>query len=212
MALAEGKRGIFPLAKGSQNFLSLGDYGEGYVTELLPRYYAASYNGLMFHFSSASITAGSTTNTLLAAATAAPPIALWNPVGSGKNLVVAKVAAVNISGTPAGPLVWNTATWVTPTTAAASTVVSALTAGGSASVAKVYSGVVTTGSLVGIFYKHAAGFTTVTALGSGSGTPFYEDTGGDVVIAPGTWGALATFGTGTSHVFQASLSWLELPI
>jgi hypothetical protein len=166
----------------------------------------------MFHFSSAQVTAGSTNLSPLPAGTAAPAIALLNPISSGKNLVVAKVAAGTVSGTPGGPLSWNYATWTTPTTATLATPVSGIMNGTAASVAKVYSGQVTTGSLIGIFYKHAAWFSAVTALGSGAGTPFYDDAGGDVIIPPGTWGALASYSAGTSHVFQCSVSWLELPI
>jgi hypothetical protein len=212
MALAEGKRGLFSLGKGAQNYVALGDYSEAYVTEALPRYYAANYNGLLFHFSSGQVTAGSTNLSPLPAGTAAPAIALWNPTGSGKNIVVAKVAGGTVSGTPGGPLSWNYATWTTPTTAALSTPVSGIMNGTAASIAKVYSGAVTTGSLIGIFYKHAAWFSAVTALGSASGTPFFEDVGGDVIIPPGTWGALASYSAGTTHVFQCSVTWLELPI
>jgi hypothetical protein len=210
--LAEGKRLFAPISSGTQNGVALDQYSAMAVSENLPRYMLQTYNGNMFHFLSASITAGATTNTPLTAGTAAPPIALWNPVGSGKNVVIAKVGAINISGQPAGPLVWNYANFTTLTTATASTPVSGIMGQSAAAVAKVYSGQVTTGSLVGIFYKMAAGFTAVTALGSGGGTPIYEDVGGDIIIPPGTWGGIASFGTGSSHIFQVALSWIETPI
>lgn len=213
MALAEGKRQFSPLGKGGQNYVALGDYSEAYVTEALPRYYAANYNGLLFHFSSASITIAATHVSPLGAGTATPVIALWNPASSGKNLVVVKTGASTVSGTPGGPLLWNYASWTTPTTAAASTPVSGIMNGTAASVAKVYSNAVTTSSLVGIFYKHAAAIAAVAATGNnGIANPMYDESAGDIIIPPGTWGALAAFAAGTSHVVQASLSWLELPI
>ncbi len=211
MTIAEGKRVVQPLGKTAQSIFASGDFGELLVTKLLPQNYGAAYNGLQFSFSTASITAGTTTNSLLPATTAAPPIALYNPPGSGKNIVVTKIGAVNISGTPAGPLVWNYGQYVS-TTATTSTIVSGIVGASPSTRTLVYSGQVTTGSVAGVFYKIACGFSAVTALGSNMGTPLYEDIGGDVVCPPGQFIALATFGTGTTHIFQAGLSWIELPI
>lgn len=215
MALAEGKRGLFPLSRGAQNFLSLGDFGEGYVTELLPRYYAANYNGLLFHFSTGSVTIASTHVSPLAAGTATPIIAIWNPASSGKNAVITKVGAAAYSGTlGAGGLVWNYASWTTPTTAALSTPVSGIMNGSAPSAMKVYSNAVTTSSLVGIFYKNACNLGTTGALAANGieASPVEEDIGGDIIIPPGTWGALAAFAAGTSPILTATVSWLELPV
>lgn len=215
MALAEGKRGFFPLGKTAQNFISLGDYGEAYITQALPPYYAANYNGLLFHFTTAAVTVASTHVTPLAAGTATPIVALWNPVGSGKNLVVTKMGGAAYSGTlGAGGLVWNYASWTTPTTAAASTPVSGIMNGTAASVAKVYSNVVTTGSLVGIFYKQACNLGTTGALAANGQQEgrFSEPEDGQIIIPPGTWGAIAAAAAGTSPIVTATLSWLELPI
>jgi hypothetical protein len=215
--LAEGKRGPIPIGLNSQSGIALDQYAGALVSENLPRYMQQTYSGNMYHFSSGSITAGTTTNSPLAAGTAAPPIALWNPPGSGKNLIIAKVGAMQISGTPAGPLVWNYGNFTTLTTATQGTPVSGIMGQAAAAVAKVFSGQVTTGSVVGIFYKHAAAasatlITTTTSSQSGVMLPMYEDVGGDIVIPPGVWGAIASFGTGTSHVFQVGLSWIEAPI
>ena len=211
MTIAEGKRAIQSLAKSAQSIFACGDYGEMLITKLLPQNYLAAYSGMQLSFSTGSITAGTTTNSLLPATTAAPPLALYNPPGSGKNLVVTKIGAINISGTPAGPLVWNYGPYAT-TTAAVATAVSGLIGTSPATRTQVYSGVVTTGSAVGVFYKIACGFSAVASLGSNLGTPLYEDIGGDVICPPGQYIALATFGTGTTHVFQAGLSWIELPV
>ena len=220
MTVLEGRRIIAPVGKTVQNVFPLGDYSEAIATELLPRNYGAVYQGWEFSFSSASITAsgaaggdGNTTAvpaTLLVSAT--PSFALWNPSGSGKNAVIKKVGALNISGTPNGPLYWNYGAVVTGITATPSTVVSGLIGGSAASVMKVYSGVATTGSPAGIAYKLACGFVKVASIADNMGTPFYEETGGDIIVPPGEWLALCSSGTGTSHVYQVSVSWLELPI
>ena len=99
-----------------------------------------------------------------------------------------------------------------PVTSTPSTVVPGLIAGGNSSAMKIYSGVVTTGSAAGVAYKLACGFSKVTAVGSADGTPIYEETGGDIIVQPGQWLALCSQGTGTSHVYQVSVSWLELPV
>lgn len=211
MTIAEGKRVVQPLSKTAQSIFACGDFGELLVTKLLPQNYGAAYNGLQFSFSTGSITAGTTNISPIPANTGAPALALANPPGSGKNIVVTKVAAVNISGTPGGPLVWNYGPYVT-TTATVSTPVSGLVGSTPGTRTQVYSGQVTTGSAVGVFYKIACGFSAVAALGTNMGTPLYEDIGGDVICPPGQWIALASFAAGTSHVFQAALSWIELPI
>jgi hypothetical protein len=218
MTIAEGKRTVQPLGKSAQSIFAAGDYGEILLTELLPRNYGAAYNGIQFSLSmNAPVTASSTTNTALAAGTATPPLALWNPPGSGKNIVITKVGAINISGTPAGPLVWNYGAYSAGTTATATTPVTGLLGGSPGTQTKAYmtttaSTATTTGSVAGTFYKIACGFSAVAALGSAVGTPFYEETGGDIICPPGQWIALATFGTGTTHLFMAGLSWIEVPV
>jgi hypothetical protein len=210
MALSEGKRNFSYLSKGAGREYQQGDYGELVATELLPRYYNIAYQGLSFHFSTASVTAAAANlSPLLAAGT--PAFALWNPVASGKNAVITKVSATNITGTSAGPLVWNYGDTTVPTTATASTVVNGLVGGGSTSAMKIYSSVATTGSLTGVFYKIACNFSGVATTGGNSSMPA-EDVGGDLIVPPGKWVALCSFATGTTHVFQASVSWLELPI
>jgi hypothetical protein len=210
MALSEGKRGFTHRYDGVQSELNQGEYGELLTTGLLPRYYNAAYRGVAFHFSTASVTAAAANlSPLLAAGT--PAFALWNPVASGKNAIITKVSATNITGTAAGPLVWNTGDTAVPTTAAASTVVNGLLGGGNVSAMKVYSGVATTASLTGVFYRIACNLSGVATTGGNSSMPM-EDVGGDIIVPPGKWLALCSFATGTTHVFQATVSWLELPV
>lgn len=215
MALAEGKRGLPITGKGQQSPISLDDFGGALVSQNLPRYYTQAYNGNLFHFTSAAVTIASTHATPLPAGTGTPIVALWNPAGSGKNVIPIKVGAGCWSGTlAAGGLVWNYAAFTTLTTAAASTPTSGLVGSASPAVAKVFSNVATTGSLVGIFYKQAVNLATTGALAASSieGEPAYEDIGGDIICPPGQWVALAAGGAGTSPIVTASISWIELPI
>ena len=220
MTTLEGKRIVNPVSKTTQAVFPAGDYAELLATEFLPRNYNAVYQGWQFSFSSGSITAsgaaGGNGNTTATPATllvsASPAFAIWNPPGSGKNAVITKVGALNISGFPNGPLYWNYGAYGVGTTATVSTVVPGIAGGSAATAMKVYSGVATTGSAAGLAYKLACGFSQVTSVGSNDGTPFYEDTGGDIIVQPNTWLAICSAGTGTSHVFQVSVSWIEVPV
>jgi hypothetical protein len=214
MTTLEGKRVIAPVAKSTQASFPAGDYAEIVGTQLLPRNYNTAYMGVAFTFSSSSITeAAATVSPLIGGATtASPALSIWNPPGSGKNIVITKVAAFLISGTPSGPLVWNYGAYSSGTTATTSTVVSNIVGATPQTVAKVYSGVATTGAVTGTFYKIAAGFSAITALGTAEGNPLYEDTGGDIICPPGQWIALAGYAATTAHVYQCSVSWIEIPV
>jgi hypothetical protein len=211
--LIQGQVGLQALQDGSQVNLSIGRQGEALVSELHGRYYQLAKRGLLFGFSTAAVTIAATHNSPLAANTGTPILALWNPIASGKDLVVLKHSIASVSGTPGGPMVWNWGT-VTATAAALSTVVSARMGQSPAgSIANVYSNVVTTSSLAGALHFHAAGISAVAATGQGgANAPVYEDRGGDIIIPPGSWGALCSTATGTSHVVQASVIWAELVI
>jgi hypothetical protein len=211
--LIQGQVGLQALQDGSQVNLSIGRQGEALVSELHGRYYQLAKRGLLFGFSTAAVTIAATHNSPLPANTGTPILALWNPVASGKDLVVLKHSIASVSGTPGGPMVWNWGT-VTATAAALSTVVSGRMGQSPAgSIANVYSNVVTTSSLAGALHFHAAGISAVAATGQGgANAPAYEDRGGDIIIPPGSWGALCSTATGTSHVVQASVIWAELVI
>lgn len=210
--LIQGQVGLQTVTDGAQVNTALGRHGEQYVSELHGRYYTLAKRGLLFGFSSAAITVAATHVSPLAANTATPIIGLWNPTNSGKDIVVLKQGVSTVSGQPGGPFVWNYGT-VTTTAAALSTAVSGRFGQAPAgSIALVYSNVVTTSSLAGVLAFHAAAITNITGAGNGGPSAFYEDRGGDIVIPPGSWGAIAATVTGTSHVCQASVIWAELPV
>jgi len=210
--LIQGQVGLQTAQDGAQINMALGRSGEQLVSELHGRYYNLAKRGLLFGFSSASITVAATHNSPLAANTGTPIIALWNPANSGKDIVVLKHGVCTVSGQPGGPFVWNYGV-VTATAAALSTPVSARFGQSPAgSIAQVYSNVVTTSSLAGTLAFHAAAITNITGAGNNGPSAFYEDRGGDIIIPPGAWGAICSTVTGTSHVVQASVIWAEATI
>jgi hypothetical protein len=210
--LIQGQVGVQALTNGAQSNMTLGRAGEQLVSEWNGRYYSLNKQGVLFSFSSAAITVAATHNSPLSANTGTPVIALWNPVNSGKDIVVLKSGVCTVSGQPGGPFVWNYGT-VTTTAAALSTAVSGRFGQSPAgSIAQIYSNVVTTSSLAGTLACHAAAITNITGAGNNGPSAFYEDRGGDIIIPPGAWGAIASTVTGTSHVIQASVIWAELTV
>ena len=210
--LIQGQVGVQALSNGSQSNMTLGRSGEQLVSEWQPRYYSLVKQGLVYGFSSAAITVAATHVSRLSANTGTPVIGIWNPANSGKDIVILKHGISTVSGQPGGPFVWNYGL-VTTTAAALSTVVNAkFGQSPSGSIAAVYSNVVTTSSLAGVLAFHAAAITNITGAGNGGPSTFYDDRGGDILIPPGAWGALAATVTGTSHVIQASVIWAEIAV
>src|SRR6266566_7865569 len=92
---AEGVVGPQVLTDGSKNDIRLGRLGELIVTELHGKYYEQAFRGNVFANAAASATF------LAATGTAITPCSLFNPVGSGKNLVLIRtvLAITTLSGT-----------------------------------------------------------------------------------------------------------------
>ena len=91
----EGRVGVSRYADNQVGPPRLGNAGEMVVSPLNPKYYEHTVRGNMFSYTTAL--AG---NALVAATTTNAP-AIWNPAGSGKNLVIVQVrAARTAKGTP----------------------------------------------------------------------------------------------------------------
>jgi len=119
------------------------------VQELHGRYYEATYRGAIFTCSTAAagITLAATSLSPLAAGTGTPIVGLYNPQGSGKNLIINKVnVGVITSSASTGNIVWNYAVNQTITAAANGTINSNFIGGAAASVVKAYVNTATTGS------------------------------------------------------------------
>src|SRR5919198_6471710 len=89
----QGSVGVQRLADGSLATPRLGSQGEVVIGELNPKYYEHTMRGNAFLYSTAA-----TGVTLAAPATSSAPM-IWNPSGSGKNLVITKVAIGFVSTT-----------------------------------------------------------------------------------------------------------------
>ena len=91
---------LSPLADGVQAVLRSGKLGELISSHLHGRYYEQNVRGNLFSIGTTTTVAmtanHNSTNglsaTLGTAAAATPMIGLWNPVGSGKNMVILQTA------------------------------------------------------------------------------------------------------------------------
>lgn len=181
------------------------------VQELHGRYYEAAYRGAVFTCSTAAagITLSATSLSPLAAGTGTPIIGLFNPQGSGKNLIINKLALTVItSSASTGNIVWNYAINQTITAAANGTVNSNLLGGAAASVAKAYVNTATTGSTAGIMLRPAFQLQFITAAGESVGT-CEQDLNSDIIVPPGGYIALANGVSNTTTVLSAGITWEE---
>ena len=216
--LAEIRAGYITMADGSIGSARASRIGAIAVGEGQGKYYEQSSRGYVFSLmlatTSGNIAAG---NLWAAAAGATYQFALWNPLGSGKNISLLKFGVWTISGTAPVPPVIHAFGSGTPTLA--STVVIPIACNniglGAASVARALTS--TAGSALtgapATYLLRAADL----AVGAGSLTPAnafevkaIEYIDGDIVIPPGTMWA-PQWASAAATLWGASVTWEEIP-
>ncbi|MDE3076382.1 MAG: hypothetical protein KGJ86_13250 [Chloroflexota bacterium] len=187
-------------ADGATPPLRQGKTGEVVVTELHGKYYEQAARGQLFH---ATV---DTAGVALAAAGTTAGFALYNPLGSGKNLEIVRVALAIVSGTY---VVGGVMHGVNTVPQAAAVTGTALT-----SVAGMAGSQATS---VGKAFKTATLPVAQTALrpfvSKNTAAPFQilsEDVDGQIVLAPGTAWSLFIFGADTTPLEVASVTWGEI--
>src|SRR5438876_6134123 len=218
--LFEGRTGQSRVSSGALDETRLGPYRELIVNDGgLGRYFEACRYGYLYSSIVKAVTIASTHNSPIAAATATPVLGLYNPVNSGKAVVLQRIAFLTTSGTPAGgQAVLNAMTVTTLTTATQtgsifSNLLSNPGATPQGSVCKVYNNVALTGivpttsneiDLIG-------GAAAAAAAGNGGPGLAGEDVGGRWIAPPGVLIALmAGSGAGTTWIVNAGWSWAEV--
>ena len=208
--------------------LRIGRLGDAIVSELHGRFYEQNYRGNLF-------AAGLTTVLSIAAATfaiattgatATPILGVYNPPGSGKNLVILQ-AALNLIVTAAtctgpGPLYWMVSTGNTAPITTAATPWNRSTLTQTGSVAKNVSGVALTGmtGTLAVLFGSALGtgpnanFSFVgTAVGAmPSGNSSVENFDGSLIVPPGAVLALMAGGTPVAIAAGGVLLWEEVQV
>ncbi len=210
-----GQVGIQYPADGTNPPVRLGKSAEVMVSELQPRFYEQAYRGLLFSLDSGSVTAVAANASGQAMGTAKFLNGFVNPMGSGKNAVIVGANVATVSGTPGGPILYEISAGPgTFTTAATGTIRPGLISGAGASLMKPVVMVALaaldadTTALVQI---GTLGGPAAIAAGAGNNS-IYDAVDGKIIIPPGYAFGICTTATGTSHVMQSTLYWIEVLI
>ena len=189
-----------------------GQLGETIMQELHGRYYETTYRGNSFLLS-VSTAAAVTAYTGGAAGT--PMLAIFNPVGSGRNAVVNKVSIGSVvSASGAGTVAFGLYFGTTATITQATTVTpwNMLTQQQSGSVMTGFRNVALTSSTAASNAVALASYYWATAAGVGNVSPAVTDLEGAMIIPPGSYLALGGSAALTSATWIGSLQWEEVPV
>lgn len=188
---------------------SAGEFGELLVNELMARYYQQNYRGNMF-------AAGYTAAALAApSATAAGSFTLYNPIGSGKNLVILEITSALTTFTAVATTICAigvyTFTNQTPTALTpGNTPQCTLVGSSNASIAKTYTAAtIVGGNTVPIRQVNNIGILTAVGFADNLGK---DEVAGALVITPGCGFGLAATATAADDTIQACYTWAEIPI
>jgi hypothetical protein len=214
------------LSEGAPTVPTVLRTGEFGVSDLHGRFQEAALRGNLY---SGGMTLTSISNATFSTgtlgATATPIVGVYNPVGSGKNLVIlqAKVVPVNtaLQTTGAGALVWATATNQTLSTG--NNPLNKLTLLAAGSVAKDMTGVALTGLSGSLTVRDAAALSAgtlnntsflQTAVGAlPAQVPSVDNIDGSIIVPPG--GVLALLCTTNPPVaisVASSILWEEVNV
>jgi hypothetical protein len=210
MASLQGNQGQTGKQVGQALTVGFGETSDLLVTELQARYYENNYRGATF-FTSIAAAAGTA---YTGAAGGTPLLAIWNPPGSGvnvvlKNVSVSVVAAASAAGQTqfrlyGGPTASLTGTVVSPYSA------NSLQKAGS-KVAAV-NNVATTSSTALNYIKTIGTYYWATAAGAFLEQPIEVDIAGSILIVPGNMVALGAVTIPTSMTNDAAIFWDEVAI
>lgn len=202
-------------AAGANNALlngRAGQLGDSIVSELHGRYYETNYRGNVFLL---SVSAAASITAYTGGAAGTPMLALFNPVGSGKNLVITKVSIGNVvaasaAGTVAFGLYFGTTATITQATTTAPWSMS--TQQQSGSVATGFRNVALTAGSAASNVIALGSYYWATAAGVADLFNNGLDFEGSVIIPPGAYVALGGSAALTSATWIGSLMWEEVPV
>lgn len=186
--------------------------GELAVSELQARFYEQTYRGNLFVLDSGSQTCVAASAAGQAMGTAKFLNGFFNPTNSGKHAVLIGAMIATVSGTPGGPLLYEvTAGAGTITSASTGTIRSGLIGGAARSLMTPQVMVTLTAldaNTTALVQIGTAGGNSAIAAGAGVSS-FYDAIDGKIIIPPGYAFGLCDVATGTSHVVQTTLYWME---
>lgn len=189
-----------------------GQLGDTIVSELHGRYYETNYRGNVFLL---SVSTAAAVTAYTGAAGGTPMIGVFNPVGSGKNLVILKASFANVvSASAAGTVTFGLyfGTTATITQATTTTPWSMVAQQQSGSIATGFRNVALTSGSAASNVIALGSYYWATAAGAAlvSGGPV--DLEGALIIPPGSYVALGGSAALTSATWIGSLQWEEVPV
>lgn len=227
MPLATGIVGPQVLSDGNPANVRIAKGGDLIVSELHGRFYEQTYRGNVYSGGMAALTA--ITNAIWTVATldaTAKPIAgVWNPIGSGVNMVILQaslgLAITNATSTGPGPFVWSAGLSSILLTLG-TTPYNRKTGQAAGSVGKDMSGIALTGltpSIVARFGSALGGGNSgnFSFVGTAAGPPTtlaasVENFDGSLIVPPGGVLALQSTTTAVAHSAVSSIIWEEVPV
>lgn len=199
-------------AAGTPN-IQLLQLGEVAMSEVLPRYAALTWSGLVFTIAqtaAAALTANGTTTTGLT---------IWNPTGSGKNLVLIDVTAgitpLTLATVGIQVMLGGGIQATVPTFGSAVTPACTLLGSANQSIAKAGTGSTTIANAPTALRCVGSWESTVLTTSGGAtatASTLKDEIAGAVIVGPGM--ALTLFGIGTvaDASVNAAFTWAELPV
>lgn len=189
-----------------------GQLGDAIVSELHGRYYETTYRGNGFLL---SVSTAAAVTAYAGGAAGTPMLALFNPVGSGKNAVLSKVAIGNVvaasaAGTVAFGLYFGTTASITQATTVAPWAMNSQLQSGS--VMTGFRNVALTSGSAASNVIPVATYYWATAAGAALVTGGPIDLEGSIIIPPGSYAALGGSAALTSATWIGSMQWEEVPV
>ena len=189
-----------------------GRQGDQIVSELHGRYYETTYRGNRFILSVATAAA---ITAYTGGAGGTPMIGVYNPAGSGKNMVIdkaqfANVVAASVAGTATFGLYFGTTAAITQATTSTPTNLGTLAASGS--VMTGFRNVALTSSTAAANVVPLGSYYWATAAGAIQTPNAPADLEGSIIIPPGSYVALGGSAALTSATWIGSLQWEEVPV
>lgn len=189
-----------------------GQLGDLIVSELHGRYYETTYrnNGFLL-----SVSTAAAVTAYAGGAAGTPMLCLFNPLGSGRNAALTKVAVGNVvaasaAGTVAFGLYFGTTATITQATTTAPWSMGTQLQSGS--VMTGFRNVALTSGSAASNVIPVASYYWATAAGAALVTGGPIDLEGSIIIPPGAYVALGGSAALTSATWIGSLQWEEVPV
>ena len=203
-----------PAASGSNAVVNTraGQLGDVIVSELHGRYYETTYRGNSFLL---SVSTAAAVTAFSGAAGGTPMLAIFNPIGSGRNAALTKISVGSVvAASGAGTVsfgLWfgNTATITQATTVTPWSMSTQLQSG---SVMTGFRNVALTSGSAASNVIPFASYYWATAAGAALVTGGPIDLEGAIIIPPGAYAAIGGSAALTSATWIGSMQWEEVPV